>query len=68
MEDFGDHNDTRYREGIYVGTVILMPWVKALFPFGCGGYTTFSITNAERLFGGSGHRHRNGNQHRHPSG
>ena len=46
MEDFGDHNDTRYREGIYVGYRYFdSVGKKALFPFGYGlSYTTFSIT------------------------
>ena len=46
MEDFGDHNDTRYREGIYVGYRYFdAVGKKALFPFGYGlSYTTFSIT------------------------
>lgn len=45
MEDFGDHNDTRYREGIYVGYRYFdSVGKKALFPFGYGlSYTTFSI-------------------------
>lgn len=45
MEDFGDHNDTRYREGIYVGYRYFdAAGKKALFPFGYGlSYTTFSI-------------------------
>ena len=48
MEDFGDHNDTRYREGIYVGYRYFdAVGKKALFPFGYGlSYTTFSITGA----------------------
>ena len=48
MEDFGDHNDTRYREGIYVGYRYFdAVGKKALFPFGFGlSYTTFSITDA----------------------
>jgi len=43
MEDFGDHNDTRYREGIYVGYRYFdSVGRKALFPFGYGlSYTTF---------------------------
>ena len=45
MEDFGDRNDTRYREGIYVGYRYFdSVGKKALFPFGYGlSYTTFSI-------------------------
>lgn len=45
--EFGEQDDTRYREGIYVGyryfdTVNQPP----LFPFGYGlGYTTFTIAN-----------------------
>ena len=48
MDDFGDHNDTRYREGIYVGYRYFdAVGKKALFPFGYGlSYTTFSITGA----------------------
>ena len=47
MEDFGDHNDTRYREGIYVGYRYFdAVGKKALFPFGYGlSYTTFRIAN-----------------------
>ena len=47
MEDFGDHNDTRYREGIYVGYRYFdSVGKKALFPFGYGlSYTTFSISD-----------------------
>lgn len=45
MEDFGDHNDTRYREGIYVGYRYFdSVGKKALFPFGFGlSYTSFAI-------------------------
>ena len=48
MEDFGDHNNTRYWEGIYVGYRYFdAVGKKALFPFGHGlSYTTFSITDA----------------------
>ena len=48
MEDFGDHNDTRYREGIYVGYRYFdAVGKKALYPFGYGlSYTTFSIAGA----------------------
>ena len=47
MEDFGDHNDTRYREGIYVGYRYFdSVGKKALYPFGYGlSYTTFEIGN-----------------------
>jgi len=47
MEDFGDHNDTRYREGIYVGYRYFdSVGKKALFPLGYGlSYTTFSISD-----------------------
>lgn len=43
--DFGDANDTRYKEGIYVGYRYFDTVGKqATFPFGFGlGYTTFSI-------------------------
>ena len=46
LEDFGDPNDTRYREGIYVGYRYFdAAGKKALFPFGYGlSYTTFSIS------------------------
>lgn len=51
VEDFGEQDDTRYREGIYVGyrffdTVNQIP----LFPFGYGlGYTEFAITVSDVL-------------------
>ena len=43
--DFGEWNDTRYREGIYVGYRYFdSVGKKPLFPFGFGlGYTTFSL-------------------------
>ena len=43
--DFGDKDDTRYREGIYVGYRYFDSiGLRALFPFGHGlGYTTFSV-------------------------
>ena len=49
LGDFGEKDDTRYREGIYVG----YRWFdaigeKPLFPFGFGlGYTEFSLSDAE---------------------
>lgn len=44
--EFGEQNDTRYHEGIYVGYRYFDSIGKrALFPFGYGlGYTTFSVT------------------------
>ena len=43
--DFGDHNDTRYKEGIYVGYRYFdSVGKKALYPFGHGlSYTNFSL-------------------------
>lgn len=45
--DFGAHNDTRYKEGIYVGYRYFDSVAKEpMFPFGFGlSYTDFSITN-----------------------
>lgn len=45
MDDFGDPNDTRYREGIYVGYRYFdSVGKKALYPFGYGlSYTSFAI-------------------------
>ena len=42
---FGDHDDTEYREGVYVGyRYFEAAQVRPLFPFGFGlSYTTFSI-------------------------
>lgn len=47
--DFGMENDTRYREGIYVGYRYFDSVGKEpLFPFGFGlGYTQFEIENVE---------------------
>lgn len=44
--EFGEQNDTRYQEGIYVGYRYFDSIGKrALFPFGYGlGYTTFSVS------------------------
>ena len=53
--NFGDKDDTLYREGIYVGyryfdTVGKMP----IFPFGFGlGYTVFSLEDVEASLSGS---------------
>ncbi len=46
--DFGDRNDTRYREGIYVGYRYFdSVGKKPLFPFGYGlSYTAFSVSDA----------------------
>ena len=47
--EFGDRDDTRYTEGVYVGYRYFDSVGKEpLFPFGYGlGYTTFSITPRE---------------------
>ena len=46
--DFGERDDTRYREGIYVGYRFFDTFgLDTLFPFGYGlGYTDFSIGKA----------------------
>ncbi len=46
--DFGDRDDTRYREGIYVGYRFFDSFgLDILFPFGYGlGYTDFSVGKA----------------------
>lgn len=54
LGDFGDKNDTRYKEGVYVGyryfdTISKKP----LFPFGFGlGYTDFEIKAGETAVDG----------------
>ena len=47
--DFGGMDDTRYREGVYVGYRYFdSVGKKALFPFGFGlGYTSFALSGAE---------------------
>ncbi|WP_274941813.1 glycoside hydrolase family 3 N-terminal domain-containing protein [Chordicoccus furentiruminis] len=46
--DFGEEDDTHYREGIYVGYRYFDSFgTKPLFPFGYGlSYTTFAMSNA----------------------
>lgn len=53
--EFGKHNDTRYREGIYVGYRYFdTVGKKVLFPFGHGlGYTTFEIRTQKMQCNGS---------------
>ncbi len=50
-EDFGDINDTRYREGIYMGYRYFdSVGKKADYPFGYGiSYTEFEISGAELI-------------------
>ncbi len=52
--DFGDKNDTYYREGIYVGYRYFdTVGKKALFPFGFGlSYTTFAVEPGEAAIDG----------------
>lgn len=52
--DFGDINDTRYREGIYVGYRYFdSARLSPLFPFGFGlGYTDFSVSNMDFILDG----------------
>ena len=53
--DFGDQNDTYYKEGIYVGYRYFdTVGKKALFPFGYGGsYTTFSMDSFNAALSGT---------------
>ena len=53
--DFGNEDDTRYREGIYVGYRYFdSVGKKPLFPFGFGlGYATFSVSAKEVTVDGS---------------
>ena len=52
--EFGNQNDTRYREGIYVGYRYYdSVGEDVLFPFGYGkSYTTFEVAPAELLLAG----------------
>ena len=52
--DFGEHDDTRYREGIYVGYRYFDSiGKKALFPFGYGlGYTDFTVSDVRTMLSG----------------
>jgi len=52
---FGEHNDTRYKEGIYVGYRYFDSVDKTpMFPFGYGlGYTNFEITAKKTSIEGS---------------
>ncbi len=52
--DFGEHDDTRYREGIYVGYRYFdSVGKKALFPFGYGiGYTDFAVSDVHTALDG----------------
>ena len=53
--DFGDHNDTYYKEGIYVGYRYFdSVGKKALYPFGFGlSYTTFETKTEKVALDGS---------------
>ena len=55
LGDFGDHDDTLYKEGVYVGYRYFEAAGKEpLFPFGYGlSYTTFELTPEETLLDGS---------------
>ncbi len=52
--DFGDRDDTRYREGIYVGYRFFDSFgLDTLFPFGYGlGYADFSLGKASVMVNG----------------
>lgn len=54
--EFGEEDDTRYNEGIYVGYRYFdTVGKKPLFPFGYGlGYTTFQLKNLKVSVDGSG--------------
>ena len=54
LGDFGEKDDTRYKEGIYVGYRYFdSVGLKPAFPFGFGlSYTSFALGRAEAVLGG----------------
>ena len=55
MGTFGDHDDTEYREGVYVGyRYFQAAGVRPLFPFGFGlSYTSFELEPVETTLTGA---------------